>query len=127
MQSREEILNDLTESVTPPDTTGEDLLKEIQEISLGSVAKLAFGAALVKKLFGTGGKPAISKHSRPISAVTYAKDLFKARTQQDAVVSVLGLLNISGHVLLKIPDLRDLGHRVIKVVNDKRFEDFFDE
>lgn len=124
MESRESILNDLSESAAPPpDTTGE---KTLDEISIKGLAKVALGGALAKKIFGSGA-PAVSKHSRPISAVGYAKDLFKAKTQQDAASAVLGLLNICGHVLLKTPELRDLGHRVLKVVNDSRFEDYFDD
>ena len=119
MDTRESVLESLSDSAIAK-------TEPVDEIKLGSLVKAAAGLALGKKLFGGTKLPAISKHSRPVSAVGYAKDLVKAKTGQDSVAAVLGLLNIGGHVLLKIPELRDLGHRVIKVVNDSRFEDYFE-
>ena len=43
------------------------------------------------------------------------------------MIAAVGLLNIAGRVLLQIPELRDLGYRVMQVVQSDRLEDFLED
>ena len=112
MADRTDILDDLVESV-----------EEGPTLSLATkVAAVGAGAILLKKIFASPKKTA--KSLRPIDAQLLGKQLFQAATQRDAVGSVVGLLHICASVLMSVPELRDLGFRVRKIVNDARLKEY---
>ena len=114
MGNLKQVLEDLTNSIDE---------KDLDEISLAKAALgVAAGYAAIKQF----KLPKPSKYSQRSSALDYAKALGKAKGNQQAVAAIVGLLNISARVLLKIPELRDLGHRVMQVVQSERLEDFME-
>ena len=120
MATKSEILADLVKAVENKN----DDVDQLDEITLKGLAKAALvtGAAayLYKKLSSKQPSP----FSRPVSSLEYSKALVQAKTPQEAVSAVVGLINIASHVLLSVPELRDLGYRLHKVIQDQRLEDF---
>lgn len=117
MQSKQEILQSLADSVTPATK------QHVDELSLGKGLAVGGAIALALKQFKL---PSPSKFSRRVSAIEFAKSFSQAKDNKEAASAVVGLLNICARYLLSVPDLRDLGYRVMQVVNSEKIEDFFD-
>jgi len=111
VNKREDILKDLVESI------------DLKELSLAQAALGTVAAVAVWKQFKL---PKPSKYSQRSSVIDYAKSLVNAKNNKVTVAAVVGLLNISARLLLSIPELRDLGHSVMKVVQSERLEDFME-
>jgi hypothetical protein len=95
------------------------------ESKLDSLLKVAAGYKLAKAIFGKK-LPSPSKHSSPLKAIEYAKVLATSKNPKETMIAVVGLLNICAHALSSIPELRDLGYSITKVVQSERLETFFD-
>lgn len=119
MTDRKQILDSLISSSLSGRT--------LDEVSLGSLVK---GAAAITAI-GTALKafklPPPSKYSQRSSVIDFAKSLAHAKTSQESISAVVGLLNISARILLRIPELKDLGYKVMQVVQSERLEDFMSE
>jgi len=119
MSNRQEILDSLVGSL--------DEDNDLNEIKLSTVAKAAAGVGAAALILKALRLPKPSKYSKRISAVEYAKALVKAKNNKESLVAVTGLLNIAARVLMSIPELRDLGFRVMKVVQSERLADFMED
>jgi hypothetical protein len=109
-----DIINELVESVAP------NPVKQLDEAGLAKAAtdlakKAAPAIALAAPIY-----MALRKKKRIAASagqvMDYAKQLVKAKTKQQAVVAVAGLLHVGAQVFLSVPELRDLGHKLNSVV-----------
>ena len=114
MQSRDSVLNDLVDSASGPKQS---------EGALSTVAGVAAAGLVIRSLLKK--RPTrVSKSSKPEAIKDYVKALTTAKTPQQEVAAVVGILAVCANVLLRNPDLKDLGYRVMQVVQSDRFEDF---
>jgi hypothetical protein len=123
--SRSEILDGLAESALKKN--GKSDRQRLDEITLGGAAKAAAVGGAFYLALRQFKLPPPSKFSRLVSAVEYGKALAKSKNPREQVSAVVGLLNICARVLLAIPELRDLGHRTLKIVQAEKLEDYFEE
>lgn len=124
--SRADVLASLAESVEP-DPVDEHIVDRLDEITARGLAKAAVVGGAFYLALKQWKLPPPSKFSRRVSALEYAKRLVQARNNQETVAASVGLLNIIARVLLQVPELRDLGYRIMKVVQSERLEDYFDD
>lgn len=117
------ILDQLVEAIEP-DHVKAAVGKRLDEITAMGAAKTAFAVAAMSWAVSKFKFPKPSQFSRRSSALNFAKQLVMAKEDKETASAVVGLLNVCSRVLLQIPDLRDLGYRITKVVNDPKFEDF---
>lgn len=117
MPSKPAILQDLIESSD---------LKNLKEVRLSTLVKTGVGVAVGIAVLKAFKLPPPSKYSSLSSAVEFAKALVKARNPEESVAAAVGLLNIAARVLLSVPELKDLGYQVMKVVQSSRLEDFME-
>ena len=109
MNNRTEILNSLVDSANKQQQT---------EGLLGKAAAIAIGGALAAKLFGP------KKAAKKANLTDLAKALQTAKTEQQTVAAITGVLAVAASVLLRIPELRDLGFRVQQIVDSDRLQEF---
>jgi hypothetical protein len=124
--SRAEILASLADAVEP-DAVEAHVSDRLNEITLKGVAKAAAVGGAFYLALKQWKLPPPSKFSRRVSALEYAKRLVQAKNNKETVTASVGLLNIIARVLLQVPELRDLGYRIMKVVQSERLEDYFDD
>lgn len=118
MTEEKQILNELVKSVNE---------KPIDEITVGGLATAAIAGGALAWALKQFKLPPPSKYSKRVSALSYAKSLVQARNDKEVVASAIGLANIVARVLLNMPELRDLGYRIMNVVNDSRLEDYMSD
>jgi hypothetical protein len=118
------ILASLTASLEDDDSPDLDELEEVRASTLLKVGAVGAAAYLAQKAWKL---PKPSKYSKRVSALEYAKALVRAKDNKTSMIAAVGLLNIAARVLLQIPELRDLGYRVMQVVQSDRLEDFLEE
>jgi len=123
MTDRKEILDDLVATVKAQ-SNGHN--RDLDELDLSTIVKGAAIGAGAGLLYKALTKP-VTPSSSVAAAMQYAKALAKAKSRKAMVSAAVGLLNVGGRILSATPELRDLGHRVIKVVQDTRLEDYFTE
>ena len=123
MNSRKDMLGWLIEAVEP-DHVKAAVSKRLDEITAMGAAKAAFAVTAMTWALSQFKLPKPSRYSQRSSSLTFAKQLVMAKDDKEAVGAVVGLLNICARVLLQVPDLRELGYRLTKIVNDSKFEDF---
>ena len=100
-----------------------------REVVEGTLTNIMAGVGVITTLKSAKkflSLPKPSKYSSRVSALEYAKLLVQAKNPKQTIVATVALLNICARVLMSVPELRDLGHRVQKVVNSERFEDFLE-
>lgn len=132
MQKRNEILSELVSRVEPDRANGlindhVDQLPEdrnLDEVNWGTVGKVAAAYGAYKVLSKRFKLPKPGQFSKRQSAIEFAKALTVARDPKETVVAIVGLLNISARIMLSIPELRDLGFRITKIVQSERLEDY---
>ena len=124
MLDRSDILEDLISSRL----NGFDHIDEeaLEEVSLGSLVKGAVAVGAIATALKAFKLPPPSKYSQRSSAIDFAKALVRSKDNKELISATVGLLNICGRVFLKIPELRDLGYKIMKVVQSERLEDFME-
>lgn len=123
MKSKVDILNELVEAVAPNHT------KQLDEAGLAQAAmdiakKAAPVAALITPTILALRKKKLPTNVRPGQVAQFAKDMMKARTKQQAVSAAAGLLHICAKVLLSVPELRELGHKINGVLLSPTLMDY---
>lgn len=122
-EERVSILNSLAEAIEP-DHVKAAVNKRLDEITAMGAAKAAFAVTAMTWALSQFKLPKPSQYSQRASALTFAKQLVLAKDDKEIVGAVVGLLNICARALLQVPNLRELGYRLTKIVNDSKFEDF---
>lgn len=117
------IIGQLIEAIEP-DHVKAAVNKRLDEITAMGAAKAAFAVTAMTWALSQFKLPKPSKYSQRSSALTFAKQLVMAKDDKETVGAVVGLINICARVLLNVSDLRELGYRLTKIVNDSKFEDF---
>lgn len=109
----------------------EDVVTEIEnEVTEGvasSLAKVAIGGLVAKWLLRGSKKTDPSVAGRSVKLSDLVKAFNSAKDQKQLLAATVGLLGIGARVLLRIPDLRDLGFRIQQVVDDSRLEEFLED
>lgn len=100
-------------------------MEQINEVSLGTLAKVGVGILALKqlaKLFKLQRAPNYQRSA----TLDYARQLTNSKTDEEAMIAVVGLLNVAATVLLRIDKLRFLGQKVMEVVKSDTLRQFIE-
>ena len=104
----------------------EQQLQQLDE-GLGTIAKLGVGYLALRglaTLFKQRRLPSGSVNRNAVMA--YAKEVANAKTDVEALIGVMGLLNVCGSLLLRVDKVRFLGQQVMQIVKSDTLKKYID-
>jgi hypothetical protein len=122
LDSSLDILNQLIEAVEP-DHVQQQVSRRLDEITAAGAAKAAFAATAFTWALSQFKLPKPSQFSKRGAAQEWARKLIAAKDDREAAAACVGLMNVCSRTLLGIPQLKDIGFRLTKLVQSSAFED----